>query len=115
MLFDSTDNLNVVEWQMYCLLTKIQKHLKKYTNKLNVTIENISNVMDICPILKQKMEDTVKMTIELDEFNVLCHELGLIGILLRCLAGNFTSKCMDKFLNRADEIFVNVSNMLLVF
>lgn len=118
--------LNEIEWVMYVTILRMQgRFFQKHPNKLNVSIEQVNDFSDICPILEEKLGEVVKTTLELGEFNVLRHEMSLAGILpmpYQCIvleslivAGKFTVLCMHKFEEQSDAIFNSVLNTLLRF
>lgn len=114
--------MNDVEKNMYCTLCRmLARFFRKYPEKLNISSGNVNNLSDIYPVLKHLLHKGIKF----GELHILRRELSLEGILplpyqcfvLQCLivAGKFTVKCINLFINDDEEIFNNVLNTLLDF
>lgn len=111
-----------VEKDMYYTFSRIlARFFQNYPEKTNISFENINNLSDIYPVLKQKLQDEIK----LDKLFRLRGQLSIIGILpmpyqcyvLKCIivTGKFALKYMKQFKNEDAEIFNIVLNTMLDF
>lgn len=116
------NEMNDVEKNMYCTLCRmLARFFRKYPEKFNISSDNVNDLSDIYPVLKQRLYKGIKV----GESLILRQELSLAGILplpyqgfvLESLivAGIFTVKCVNKFKNDDPEIFNKVLNTLLDF
>lgn len=114
--------MNDVERHMHCTLSSmLERFFRKYPEKLNFSSDNINNLIDIYPVLKQRLNERII----LGESYILRRELASAFILpmpYQCfvlesliLAGKCAVKCMNKFRNDDLEIFNNVLNTLIDF